>query len=349
MGFFDFLNNRSSTSSNEIENIFPLALIKNDFIHNDIVSTYQKILTDTIDRTFGIPKAAQQFLWDNALVSENNCGLVSMLAQAMADQKDLFIVYKPSIGVIRKATFAEEQVIRADYQKDGSSKNGVYVSFKKYKRTMMFKIWSEFEYCLLAGMNKQLHISQAMQIKINELRSSVSLNDSTVAVAQAQSIASALKKGNDVMIDKNDEVAVLSVNMDASEKGMDFLAQKKAWILSVTAAYLSGEQTSGIGSTGENDSRALENGLKQYFLTIIKPVCDLLFDIDCKFRSRDFRDIASSLEVLKTFDLVSNENISQQAKQEIVARVFDLDLDEEQKQIKKEGKSQVNNNQNQVT
>ncbi len=347
MGFFDFLNNKSSTSSNEIENIFPLALIKNDFIHNDIVSTYQKILTDTIDRTFGIPKTAQWALWDNVIQSENNCGLVSMLAQAMADQKDLFIVYKPSIGVIRKADVSEEKIIRADYEKSGKSSIGVFVSFKKYKRTTMFKIWSEFEYCLLAGMNKQLNLSQAMQVKINELRSSVSLNDSTVAIEQAKSIAAALKKGNDVMIDKADEIAVLNVNTEASEKAMSFLAQKKAWILSVTAAYLSGEQTGGIGSTGENDSRALENGLKQYFLTIIKPVCDQLFSVDCKFKSRDFRDMTTALEVLKTFDLVSNDSISQEAKQEIVARVFDLDLDEEKKQIKKEGKVQTSNN-NQV-
>ncbi len=237
MGFFDFLN-KKSTSSNEIANIFPLSLKATDFIRNDIISTYTKILTDTVDRTFGIPKQANQYLWDNVVEDGNNTGLVTMLAVSMCDQTDLFIVYKPSIQVIRKATRDEENQIRADYKKDGKSSIGVFVSFKNYKRTTMLKIWSEFEYCLLAGMNKQLNLSQAMQIKINDMRASVSLQDSQVAIDQAQSIALALKNGNDVMIDKNDEIAVLNVNMDASQKAMDFLATKKAWILSVTSLIL---------------------------------------------------------------------------------------------------------------
>lgn len=339
MGFFDFLN-KATTSNHEIENIFPLSVVKDDFIRNDILSTYQKILTDTIDRAVGIPKQAQKYLWDNVADYQYNEGLITMLATAMTDTNDLYVVYKPSIGVIRKATRDEEQQIKSDYEKNGKSNVGIFISFRKYKRTVMLRIWSAFEYCLLGGMNKQLNLSKAMQIKINELRSSVALNDSEIAINQAKSISSALKNGNDVLIDKQDEISVLTVNTDASEKSMEFLANKKAWILSVTAAYLSGEQTGGIGSTGENDSRALENGLKQYFLSIIKPVCDMLFGVDVKFRSLDFRNMTTALEVLKTFDLVSDENISRESKQEIVARVFDLDLKEEKAQLKKESKEQ---------
>lgn len=332
-----FFDSKKGKTDNEIEDIFPLDVCKADFIRNDMLSTYQKILTDTVERTYGVPKNAEQFLWDNAL-GDHGDGLVTMLATAMTDQSELYLVYKPSIGVIRKATREEQVQIKKDYDKDGRSSVGIYVSFVKYKRTTMFKIWSAFEFCLLAGMNKQLNISKAMQIKVNELRTSVSLNDSQIAIDQAKNIAAALKRGNDVLIDKNDEIAILNPNMDASEKSMSFLAQKKAWILSVTAAYLSGDQTGGIGSTGENDTNALETGLKQYFVSIIKPVFDLLFGTDVKFRSKDFRNLTASLEVLKTFDLVSDENISRESKQEIVARVFDLDLQSEKKQIEKESK-----------
>ena len=339
MGWFDFINPKTQTNNwNEIEDIFPLGIKQREFLKADILSTYQKILTDTVDRAFGIPKKAERYLWDNVVGEVDNDGLVTMLAKGMAEKKELYIVYKPSIEVIRYATREEEKKIKADYEKDSRSSVGIYVSFKNYKRTEMLEIWSCFEYCLLAGMNKQLNLSKAMHVKINELRSSVSLNDSEVAIAQAKNIAQALKRGNDVLIDKNDEISVMTVNMDASEKSMDFLANKKAWILSLPASYLSGDQTGGIGSTGENDSRAIENGLKQYFLTIVKPVCDLLFGVDCKFKSRDFRNMTTALEVLKTFDLVSDENLSRESKQEIVARVFDLDMDEEQKQLEKESK-----------
>lgn len=339
MAWFDFLNPKTKINNgNEIADIFPLALAKSEFIHNDIISTYTKILTDTIDRTSGIPKKAEQYLWDNVTGDGNQHGLITMLAVAMAYKKDLYIVYKPGIEIIREATREEEKQIKEDYEKLGKSKTGVFVSFKHYKRTEMLEIWSAFEFCLLAGMNKQLNISKALLIKIDQLRSSVSLNDSDVATKQARDIASALGRGNDVLIDKNDSLELTSVNMDASKSSMDFLAQKKGWILSLPASYLTGDQTGGIGSTGENDSRAVENGLKQYFLSIIKPVCDLLFNVDCKFKSRDFRNMTTALEVLKTFDLVSDENISRTAKQEIVARVFDLDQDEEEKNIAREEK-----------
>lgn len=338
-GWFDFLNPKTANNSNnEIEALFPLSIKCAEFIKNDILSTYQKILTDTVDRTFGIPKKAEQYLWDNVIEGENSEGLITMLATAMTEKKDLYIVFKQSIGVIRKATFEEQAIIKVDYEKDSKSSTGIFVSFKHYRRTEMLRIWSEFEWCLLGGMNKQLHLSQAVQIKIDQMRSSVSLQDADVAIAQARGIASALRRGNEIMIDKADEISMLAVNMDASKSSMEFLATKKSWILSLPASYLSGEQTAGIGSTGENDSRAIEAGLKQYFLTIIKPVCDLLFDVDCKFKSRDFRNITSALEVLKTFDLVSDENLSQESKQEIIARVFDLDLGEEQKQLEKEAK-----------
>lgn len=338
-GWFDFLNPKNANNSNnEIEALFPLSINCAHFIKNDILSTYQKILTDTVDRTFGVPKKAEQYLWDNVIEGDNHKGLITMLATAMTDKKDLYIVYKPGIEVIREATREEQETIKADYEKNGKSSTGVFVSFKHYRRTEMLKIWSEFEWCLLGGMNKQLHLSQAVQIKINEMRASVSLQDSQVAIAQGRGIADALRKGNEIMIDKNDEIAMLGVNMDASKSSMEFLATKKSWILSLPASYLSGEQTAGIGSTGENDSRAIEAGLKQYFLTIIKPVFDLLFTIDCKFKSRDFRNITSALEVLKTFDLVSDDNLSRESKQEIIARVFDLDLDDEQAQLEKEAK-----------
>jgi len=338
--WFDFLNPKTQLSNwNEIEDIFPLALGKKDFIHNDIISTYTKILTDTIDRTAGIPKKAEQYLWDNVTGAGNHHGLISMLANAMAYKKDLYIVYKPGIEIIREATREEEVIIKDDYEKLGKSSTGVYVSFKNYKRTQMLEIWSAFEFCLLAGMNKQLNISKALLIKIAELRNSVSLQDSDIAVNQARDIARALKAGNDALIDKNDSIELTPVNMDASKQSMEFIGQKKGWILSLPASYLTGDQTGGIGSSGENDSRAVENGLKQYFLSIIKPICDLLFDVDCKFKSRDFRNMTTALEVLKTFDLVSDENISRTAKQEIVARVFDLDQEEEEKQIAKELKN----------
>lgn len=342
MGLSDIFSfgfkSQKELSDSELPEIFPLSLTVDTFIKSDLLSTYLKILTDVIERTHGLKPEYENSLWDNCLQSEANEGLVTLLAQAMTDKADLFLVYVPSVKVLRKANVTEQEQIRADYKKTGESKVGVYVSFKKYRRTEMLEIYSRFEYCVLSSLNKSLNISKAVQVKINELRSSVSLADSGVAVEQAKSIAQALRNGNDVLLDKNDEITTATPDTSSTEKAIVFLDAKRAFILGLPMAYISGEQTGGIGASGENDMRAVERGLKQYFVSIIQPVLKALFQAETEFKSQDFRQMTTALEVLKTFDLVSDENMSKESKQEIIARVFDLDPEQEQKQIEAETK-----------
>jgi hypothetical protein len=341
---FKFFN-KAIDSNEELPDIFPLNVVQKDFTKMDILSTYTKILTDTIERTFGIPKQYENLLWDNCVQTEANDGLITLLASAMTDQRDLYLIYKPSVKVLRKATEKEEAQIRADYKEKGESETGVYISFRKYRRTEMLLIYSSFEYCVLGSLNKTLNISKAVQIKINDLRASVSLNDSEVAKAQGKSIASALSKGKDVMIDSKDEITSANPDTSSTEKAIGFLDAKRAFILSLPISYISGLQTAGIGSTGEADTKAIERGLKQYFVSIIQPVLKSLFGIETKFKSQDFRQMNTALEVLKTFDLVSEDNMSKEAKQEIVARVFELDPNEEKANIEKESQETEQNNQ----
>lgn len=334
---FNFFKSSGSESS-ELPEIFPLMVMQQDFIRMDIVSTYVKILTDTVERVHGLKEEFDPLLWDNCVQTDANEGLITLLANAMADQKDLFLVYVPSVKVLRKATMDEQQKIRSDYEKKGESDTGVFVSFKKYRRTEMLLVYSGFEYCVLGSLNKTLNISKAVQIKINDLRASVSLADSEVAKGQGKSIADALSKGKDVMLDVKDEITTASPDTSSTEKAIGFLDAKKSFILSLPISYVSGLQTPGIGSTGEADMRAVERGLKQYFVSIIRPTLLSLFKVETKFKSQDFRQMTTALEVLKTFDLVSDENMSRDAKQEIIARVFELDQAEEEKNLKKDAK-----------
>lgn len=331
---------KKELSASGIEEIFPLVLNKKDFTYSDILHTYSKILTDVVERTHGLPDQYQAALWDNCLQNESAKGLVTLLAEAMTNKADLFLVYK-SLGkggsVLRLATNEEQTEIRKDYKEKGESKVGIYVSFKKYRRTEMLEIYSAFEYCVLASLNKTLNISKAVQIKINELRSSTALADASIAVEQAKSIAEALRNGQDVLVDKNDDISTTSPDTSTTEKAISFLDAKKSFILDLPIAYVTGEQTGGIGSSGENDMRAVERGLKQYFVSIIQPVLKALFGADTEFKSQDFRQMTTALEVLKAFELSSDtELMSMEAKQEIIARVFDLDPDKEKKAIEDE-------------
>ncbi len=64
-----------------------------------------------------------------------------------------------------------------------------------------------------------------------------------------------------------------------------------------------------------------------------------MFAIDTEFKSQDFKQVSASSEIMKTFDLVSDDYLSKESKQDILARMFDLDPDEERKLIEEEAAS----------
>jgi hypothetical protein len=292
-----------------------------------------------MERPHGLSEKQTPVLWDSCVQSEASSGLITLLAEAMTKKTELFLVYLPGTGVLRKATLEEQEKIRADYKERAESKLGVFVSFKNYRRTDMLEIYSSFEYCVLSSLNKSLNLAKAVQIKINDLRTSVSLADSAVAKAQAKSIAQSLKNGNDILLDGKDEVVTATIDTAPTEKAIGFLDAKRAFILGLPLAYVTGEQTGGIGSTGEADMRAVERGLKQYFESVLKPVLKALFGVDTEFKSQDFREMNTALETLKTFDLVSEEYLSSEAKKEVLARLFDLDPKEEEKNLEADAKA----------
>lgn len=342
--FFNFLGGGRSSEDfqNGVAAIFPMALQMPIFVEHDIVATYTKILTDTLERTHGLSEEMQAILFDNCLSSEASRGLIHHLVFAMLKKSDLFLVYNRALGVLRKADGVETEQIRRDYEKQGTSKLGVYVSFKLYRRTDMMVIFSELEYLILNSLYKTVNISKAVQVKVSDMRASTSLADADVAIGQARAIAHALRMGQDVLLDAKDDVTTATPTIDPTEKSIAFLNGKRAYYLDLPLAYVVGEMTPGIGSTGEADTRALERGLKQYFFSIIKPVLEALFpDAEIEFRSQDFRQVSTALEALKSFELTSDEYLSRESKRDILARLFAVDPDEEKERLEEEGADEI--------
>lgn len=351
MGFFSFLS-PITTNHIAINSVFPLSLKSPDFIKTDIITTFKKILIDTCERTSGIPKKYQKHLYDSCLQSDNSYGLITYLSDAMYNKSDLYLVFKSE--VLRIATPEEKDKIKTDYEKNASSSVGVYVSFKNYVTCDMVKIYSALEYCVLGSMHKSLNVSNAIQFKMNDMRQSTALNDSSLIVAQATEIAKGLGAGKDVIIDKNDEIATAVVDTAASEKASTFLMSKKAFYLSMPLSYIDGIQTTGMGSTGEQDMKAVERGLRQYFVSIIEPVLSAIFGLESlSFDTQDFRQITSALEILKSLDLVTDENLMPlKLKQKFIARAFGVDIKELEGAIDQsiidEKESEFKNNLNEI-
>jgi len=166
MGAFDWLfGSNAELGNSELPQIFPFQVRQAFFVEADILQTYQKILTDVAERTHGLNEKQEKVLWDSAVANNAPKGLITLLATAMVKQQELFLVLKS--GVLRPADEKEKAQIQADYKKSGESKVGVYISFKDYERTELLKIYSNFEYCILGSLNKNLNIAKAIQLKIS--------------------------------------------------------------------------------------------------------------------------------------------------------------------------------------
>lgn len=319
-----FGNKTSLGTSTELPVIFPLAVAQSDFVTNDLQNIYERILTDVLERTQGLPEKFQPHLFDNCLAGEQDFGVVTMLAKAMSIKGDLVVIYDSGTDVLRKPTAEEDRQIKASI-KDGKTelpKGALSVSFKDYKRTDMLKIYSVFEYLAISGLNKNMNLANAVQIKVDQLRASVGKSDADAVIAQAKAIADALNKGLGVMIDAKDILDMLKPDLTATNSVVDFINQKRSFYLGLPSSWITGLAKNSMGDTGEGNAKEVERGLKAYFFSIVKPVLKALFDANVTFKSDDFRQMSTALDVLRTMESTSEEFMSAESKLKTVNKAF---------------------------
>lgn len=312
------------STSSELPDLYPFPFPEADFIQTDMMTIFSKILTDVMERSEGLSDEQESTLWDNCLASETAYGLISLISKAISDQGDLFIVYDKPTNVVRPATSEEQAQIKADYEKQGQSSVGAYVSFKNYKKSKMVKIYSALEYCTIHSLYKNMNLSKAIQFKMKEMRSTVGLKDSAQVKTDAKAIADALANGKNVMLDGEDMIETAKPDMDPTEKAMAFINGRRAFYLELPMSYIVGEQTKAMTDSGQADAKAVERGLKPYYFSIMKPIVKAVYGVDLEFMSEDFTQIETAMNVLKTFELTSNEFISHDNKQKIINQQFGL-------------------------
>jgi hypothetical protein len=331
MGLGEFFGwGGGSVPSDELPLIFPMPLAKDSFIEIDVINIYQKILTDVMERVHGLDDEKTEILWDNCIQSEANHGLISLLARAMAFRKELFLVYDAALNLLRLADPVEQQTIKTDYAKTGGSDLGIYVSFQHYLKSDLVRLYSALEYCTIASLNKSLNLSTAIQLKMSDMRQSTGLSDSQKVIEQAQKIAKALGNGRDVLMDAKDIIENALPDLTSVNASIEYLSEKRAFYLGMPASYLCGEQTTGISSTGEADTKAVERGLKNYYFSIMKPVLEALFqdDVSLSYKSQDFRQIDQAMNALKVFSVTDDTLLSVENKTLILNKLLDLPEDE---------------------
>lgn len=317
----------ASRGSRELPDIFPFPILQKDFITIDVQNIYTRILTAVLERTDGVTDEQQALLWDNCIANESTDGLVTLIAKAMAEKKDLFIVYDKGLKLIRKATSTEQGTIEADYKARGESKAGVFITFRNYTKTDMVKIYSGLDYLTVGSLHKSMNLSKAVQIKISDLRASVALTDKAQAEGQAGLIADGLKSGRDVALDAKDIIETAKPDLTATNSSIEFIAKKLSFYLGLPASWITGESAKGLGDSGQGEAKAIERGLKTYYFSVVKPVLEAIFGIKTSFKSEDFMLISTALEAMKTFEITSDELVSQDNKRQITNKLLGLPPD----------------------
>lgn len=324
----------NATPFEEILDIFPFPCSERNFVRMDIENLYSRILTDTLERTSGISDANQKLLWDNCLGSEVPDGLVTLLAKAMTDKAELFIIYDASVKIIRKAKPDEVTQIKADYKARGESKVGVYITFQNYSRTDMVKIYSALEYFTTASLYKQMALSKAIQLKFEELRSSVGASDMEDVLKQAVEIANALRKGQEVILDAKDIIETAKPDLTATNAALELLNQKKSLFVGLPASWVTGETDGGLSDSGKGDSKRVERGLRNYYYSVIKPVIEKLFKSPTQFKSDDSEGLTAALDAMRTFETTSDEFMSKENKLSVINRLFGFASDTKGGEVK---------------
>lgn len=253
-------NSNANKGSAYLPDIFPMPIAQTEFVRTDVVQTYSKILSEVVERCQGITDEIAGQLFDNCLASEAGKGLITLLAEAMQSKGDLCLVYKSK--VLRKADTQEAIQIRADYKEKGSSEIGVFISFANYTKSDMVNLYSGLEHCTVSALNKGLNLSKAVIYKVNDLRASVALIDSSKAEEQVQKLATALSKGKDGYCDAKDVVEMLKPDLNATKEAIAFLDSKRCFYLGLPRSWVNGELEGGLGSSGNGDAKAIARGLK---------------------------------------------------------------------------------------
>ena len=111
-------------------------------------------------------------------------------------------------------------------------------------------------------------------------------------------------------MDGEDKTELTNFDPEPMEQALEVLYGLMSMMSGLPRAYVAGQMTSGLNATGEADEMAVERGLRFYFNSIFKPVCDLLFGCKLVYKTsnwRKFAEIAGQLPTLEMTELISKE------------------------------------------
>ena len=290
-----------------------------DFVDFKVIPLYAKILRRCYAKSSGLSDEQAANLWDSVDLGDAQHGIINKVSFAMAKKKEL-ILFKDG-GIVREAEQAEADQIKKDYEERGRSEKGVYLNFKKYAMTDVLRLYMAFIFEIIRGAWVNVNLTKALQLKIADARKTIAASDAADPMQVASNVVSALKDGKSVFLDAGDEVKTTDLQTQAIKDALSLVYGLLAGELGVSTSFICGELTSGMAVTGEADVNANEDGIKDFFNSVFKPIMDKLFGVSLKFKSDNWRRIKEFAQIIPFVETA--EYISEEKKRELLERLFE--------------------------
>ena len=303
----------------DLANPYALAVKRDLFVNFKTSILYQKILKRCYAKSTGLSDEEAQNLWDSAELSNAKYGIISLVADAMTYKKELILVN--DAGIVRVADTNEAEKIKKDYATNGKSSAGVYMNFSKYTLSDIIKVYMDLIFDIMGGAKVNLGLAKALQYKISEMRKLIAESSSESPMKQAKEMVEALKDGKSVALDGQDNIMTTPLQtapvVDALKMVYGLLASE----IGVSISFVAGELTSGMAVTGEADVNANEDGIKDFFNSVYRPIISKLFNKEIKFKTDNWRKVKEYAQVIPYVE--SSMYMSEDQKKQFFEFIFD--------------------------
>lgn len=275
---------------------YMLTVEKAAFLNFKVKWLYEKILKRCYALSSGLDDDKARALFDSVELGDATVGLIGLVARALTDKTELILVN--DAGIVRVAEFNEAEEIKKDYAARGRSEKGVYLNFAKYTLTDILKCYMELIFEILKAERVNVGLAQALQVKINRMRETISTSNADDPMKQAKNIVDALKGGKSVAIDAGDVIQTTDLQTQAVKDALLMVYGMLASDLGVSLSFVCGELTSGLSVSGEANANFDESGIRDFFITVFKPIVDKLFGVSLRFKTDNWRKVREYAQIL---------------------------------------------------
>lgn len=304
----------------DLVNPYTLSVEQRIFVDFQTSLLYQKILKRCYAKSKGLSDDEARNLWDSVELSNAKYGTITLISNAMTAKKELILVNDS--GIVRVADNKEAEAIKKAYEEGKKTENkSVYMNFSKYTMTDIIKVYMGLVYDIMSSAKTNLGLAKAVQIKINDMRKLIATSSSENPSEQAKAIAEALKDGKSVGIDAGDTIETTQLQTQPVVDGLKLVYGCLASLLGVSTSFVAGELTSGMAVTGEADVNANEEGIKDFFNSVFKPIHEKLFDKKITFKTDNWRKIKEFATIIPFVE--SSMYIEDEQKKELLKSIFE--------------------------